>query len=243
MGAPDIHVRSRPGFALLWACLARALLGLALGSMRPLLLRRAEGRVGHRDWSGRSARWPGRTASSRTGGSWSTSATRCFRSPRRHGRVCSGRRAVRAQAAPKPSPSEAGPTRGRSPVSTGHGCPAPPSERRPDDRRSTSIRVGACTALRPHRPCALTAPTPPAASHTPIRAGACTAPRPLLLRRAQRQLGDGDLVFVRWESGDPDEVVAVAAVAGVELEVLLGLLDRPAGELRPDVVRPLVGGF
>src|SRR5215203_3653255 len=29
---------------------------------------------------------------------------------------------------------------GRSPVKTGHGCPASPSDRRPDDRRSTSHR-------------------------------------------------------------------------------------------------------
>src|SRR5215217_2220345 len=68
-----------------------------------------------------------------------------------------------------------------------------------------------------------------------------TGLRPLGLRRRQGQLRDRYLVLLGRQRRDPDQVVAVPAVAGAELEALLRPLDPAGADARPAVARPLVG--
>ena len=51
----------------------------------------------------------------------------------------------------------------------------------------------------------------------------------------EADLGDLRALGAGRELRDPDEVVAVAGAAGVELEALVVRLDRPAADLRPAV--------
>src|ERR1044072_1650192 len=64
----------------------------------------------------------------------------------------------------------------------------------------------------------------------------------LLARRPRSQqsdLGDLDLVGVRRQRRDPDQVVAVALAVGVEGEALLGLRAAAAADARPIVAERL----
>src|ERR1044072_3044995 len=61
-------------------------------------------------------------------------------------------------------------------------------------------------------------------------------------RRQQRDLGDLDLVGVRRQRRDPDQVVAVAPAVRVEREALLGLRDAAAADARPIGAEGLGGG-